>query len=85
MSCDMNKFYYSIPEGEHQRLLSLEPFDEYEEWHLKCSHYHLICASSSNNLHLLHLPIIKYREETEDMMNEVMIELDDNDNWQLNR
>lgn len=22
----------------------LEPFDEYEEWHLKCGHYVMMCA-----------------------------------------
>lgn len=81
----MNSFYYSIPEGERQRLLSLELFDEYEEWHLKCSHYHLICASLSNNLQLLHVPTMTYGDEPEDEMNKVMIECDENDNWQLNR
>ncbi|RDD38765.1 tRNA wybutosine-synthesizing protein 4 [Trichoplax sp. H2] len=42
---DMNDFYYKIlPEQERQRIEHLELFDEFEEWHLKCSHYILICA-----------------------------------------
>ena len=44
---DMNSFFYDHtpdPEGEASRLLSLEPFDEYEEWHQKCSHYTVLLA-----------------------------------------
>ena len=43
-SCDMNAFYASLPLPERQRVELLEMFDEYEEWHLKCSHYMLLCA-----------------------------------------
>uniref|UniRef100_A0A8C0G6Q3 tRNA wybutosine-synthesizing protein 4 n=1 Tax=Chelonoidis abingdonii TaxID=106734 RepID=A0A8C0G6Q3_CHEAB len=40
---DMNEFYASfIPEDERRRVQALEPFDEYEEWHLKCSHYFIL-------------------------------------------
>ncbi|XP_072335487.1 tRNA wybutosine-synthesizing protein 4 isoform X1 [Scyliorhinus torazame] len=43
---DMNEFYVGfIPEQEKQRIELLEPFDEYEEWHLKCSHYLILSAS----------------------------------------
>ncbi|XP_068528343.1 tRNA wybutosine-synthesizing protein 4 isoform X6 [Anas acuta] len=43
---DMNEFFTCcIPENEQQRVQSLEPFDEYEEWHLKCSHYFVLTAS----------------------------------------
>ncbi|NXQ90570.1 TYW4 protein, partial [Nyctibius grandis] len=43
---DMNKFFAChTPEDEQQRVQALEPFDEYEEWHLKCSHYFVLTAS----------------------------------------
>ncbi|KAK0147052.1 tRNA wybutosine-synthesizing protein 4 [Merluccius polli] len=43
---DMNEFYLSlVPEDERHRVESLEPFDEYEEWYQKCSHYFVLTAS----------------------------------------
>ncbi|XP_033928599.1 tRNA wybutosine-synthesizing protein 4, partial [Melopsittacus undulatus] len=43
---DMNEFFTCcIPEDEQQRVQTLEPFDEYEEWHLKCAHYFVLAAS----------------------------------------
>ncbi|NXY86163.1 TYW4 protein, partial [Alcedo cyanopectus] len=43
---DMNDFFTCCtPEDEQQRVQALEPFDEYEEWHLKCSHYFVLTAS----------------------------------------
>ncbi|XP_072707208.1 tRNA wybutosine-synthesizing protein 4 isoform X1 [Ciconia boyciana] len=43
---DMNEFFTCCtPEDEQQRVQALEPFDEYEEWHLKCSHYFVLAAS----------------------------------------
>uniref|UniRef100_A0A665VXN7 tRNA wybutosine-synthesizing protein 4 n=1 Tax=Echeneis naucrates TaxID=173247 RepID=A0A665VXN7_ECHNA len=43
---DMNDFYLGlIPEEERSRVEILEPFDEYEEWHQKCSHYFILTAS----------------------------------------
>uniref|UniRef100_A0A8C3U4S7 tRNA wybutosine-synthesizing protein 4 n=1 Tax=Catharus ustulatus TaxID=91951 RepID=A0A8C3U4S7_CATUS len=43
---DMNEFFTCcIPADEQQRMQTLEPFDEYEEWHLKCSHYFVLAAS----------------------------------------
>ncbi|NWS63587.1 TYW4 protein, partial [Chunga burmeisteri] len=43
---DMNKFFTCFtPEEEQQRVQALEPFDEFEEWHLKCSHYFVLTAS----------------------------------------
>ncbi|XP_069737793.1 tRNA wybutosine-synthesizing protein 4 isoform X2 [Phaenicophaeus curvirostris] len=43
---DMNEFFtLCTPEEEQQRVEALEPFDEYEEWHLKCSHYFILAAS----------------------------------------
>uniref|UniRef100_A0A674JVY8 tRNA wybutosine-synthesizing protein 4 n=1 Tax=Terrapene triunguis TaxID=2587831 RepID=A0A674JVY8_9SAUR len=48
---DMNEFYASfIPEDERRRVQALEPFDEYEEWHLKCSHYFILAASKGEEL-----------------------------------
>ena len=40
----MNSFYNHLPSDTRSKPLSLEPFDEYEEWHLKCAHYQLLCA-----------------------------------------
>ncbi|NWQ82860.1 TYW4 protein, partial [Columbina picui] len=43
---DMNEFFTRCtPQDEQQRVQALEPFDEYEEWHLKCSHYFVLTAS----------------------------------------
>ncbi|XP_053732634.1 tRNA wybutosine-synthesizing protein 4 [Synchiropus splendidus] len=43
---DMNNFYLKlIPEAERCRVEVLEPFDEFEEWHQKCSHYFILTAS----------------------------------------
>uniref|UniRef100_A0A668B046 tRNA wybutosine-synthesizing protein 4 n=1 Tax=Myripristis murdjan TaxID=586833 RepID=A0A668B046_9TELE len=43
---DMNDFYLGLlPEEERCRVESLEPFDEYEEWHQKCTHYFILTAS----------------------------------------
>ncbi|XP_068184667.1 tRNA wybutosine-synthesizing protein 4 isoform X2 [Antennarius striatus] len=43
---DMNAFYLGlVPEEERYRMESLETFDEYEEWHQKCSHYFVLTAS----------------------------------------
>lgn len=45
----MNEFYYSIlSRKEKQRVENLEVFDEYEEWHLKCAHYFVLCASQGS-------------------------------------
>lgn len=40
----MNNFYMSLSPAERSRVESLELFDEFEEWHLKCSHYIILCA-----------------------------------------
>ncbi|KAM8781395.1 tRNA wybutosine-synthesizing protein 4 [Rhynchonycteris naso] len=43
---DMNEFYRCfLPAEERQRMENLEPFDEFEEWHLKCAHYFILAAS----------------------------------------
>jgi tRNA wybutosine-synthesizing protein 4 len=36
----------NISELERDRIDYIEPFDEFEEWHLKCSHYALILGSN---------------------------------------
>ncbi|XP_047457740.1 tRNA wybutosine-synthesizing protein 4 isoform X2 [Mugil cephalus] len=46
---DMNDFYLGlVTEEERDRVQSLEPFDEYEEWHQKCSHYFILTASQGS-------------------------------------
>ncbi|XP_028250219.1 tRNA wybutosine-synthesizing protein 4 [Parambassis ranga] len=43
---DMNDFFLGlVPEEERERVRHLEPFDEYEEWHQKCSHYFILTAA----------------------------------------
>ncbi|KAK5609958.1 hypothetical protein CRENBAI_007764 [Crenichthys baileyi] len=43
---DMNDFYLGLlSQEERDRMESLEPFDEHEEWHGKCSHYFILTAS----------------------------------------
>ena len=53
----MNTFYRDfLPQEEHVRVEHLEPFDEYEEFSLKCSHYFICvatkgsCCDMSNNM-----------------------------------
>ncbi|XP_063806858.1 tRNA wybutosine-synthesizing protein 4 isoform X2 [Pseudophryne corroboree] len=44
---DMNKFFMCyVPDAEKLRIDSLEPFDEFEEFHLKSSHYFILVASN---------------------------------------
>lgn len=48
---DMNEFYHRfLPTQERCRIENLEPFDEFEEWHLKCSHYFILAASQGDAL-----------------------------------
>lgn len=43
---DMNEFHLGLISAEEwSRVEALEPFDEYEEWHEKCSHYFILTAS----------------------------------------
>ncbi|XP_077197122.1 tRNA wybutosine-synthesizing protein 4 isoform X2 [Paroedura picta] len=42
---DMKEFYdHFVSRAEQRRIQALEPFDEFEEWHLKCSHYFILVA-----------------------------------------
>ena len=53
VASDMNHFYnVVVNEAERTRVELLEPFDEYEEWHLKCAHYMLLTAFSGSCLDL---------------------------------
>jgi len=53
VASDMNYFYnVVVNEAERTRVELLEPFDEYEEWHLKCAHYMLLTAFSGSCLRL---------------------------------
>ncbi|TKS67878.1 tRNA wybutosine-synthesizing protein 4 [Collichthys lucidus] len=58
---DMNVFYLGlVPEEERCRVENLEPFDEYEEWHQKCSHYFILTASRGSLMAqalLTHAPV----------------------------
>ncbi|KAK3589042.1 hypothetical protein CHS0354_007991 [Potamilus streckersoni] len=50
---DMNQFYTNlVPIEERQQIEMLEPFDEHEEFHLKCSHYFVLCANMHTNHNL---------------------------------
>jgi len=51
---DMNQFYHGLVSKEERHLVELiEPFDEYEEWNLKCSHYMVLCGYNGASRHLL--------------------------------
>ena len=55
--CNMNQFYMSLPPSERLRVESLDLFDEFEEWHLKCNHYILMCSAVGQCVsYLNHLP-----------------------------
>ncbi|XP_057707902.1 tRNA wybutosine-synthesizing protein 4 [Corythoichthys intestinalis] len=46
---NMNEFFLGfIGDDERCRVERLEPFDEYEEWHQKCSHYFILTASQGS-------------------------------------
>ncbi|XP_051000437.1 tRNA wybutosine-synthesizing protein 4 [Acomys russatus] len=48
---DLNEFYRRLlPASERQRVETLEPFDEFEEWHLKCAHYFILAAYRGDTL-----------------------------------
>lgn len=49
----MNDFYQNLPEKEKHRINSVEVFDEFEEFELKCSHYLLLCASTNDLVGLI--------------------------------
>ncbi|XP_063069032.1 tRNA wybutosine-synthesizing protein 4 [Engraulis encrasicolus] len=43
---DMNQFYLGlVDQQERSRVEALESFDEFEEWHQKCSHYFILTAT----------------------------------------
>ena len=51
---DMNFFYHNYLDMEEKlRISSIEPFDEYEEWHLKCSHYCVIAAFKGEEIYIV--------------------------------
>ncbi|ESP01195.1 hypothetical protein LOTGIDRAFT_139773, partial [Lottia gigantea] len=56
-SYNMNQFYYKLlTEEERQKVEKLEPFDEHEEWHVKCSHYMILIAYSTSDIHSIMVP-----------------------------
>lgn len=53
LAVDMNYFYHNLLSGEeHHRVEQLEPFDEYEEWDLKCGHYIALTAANGSSIPL---------------------------------
>lgn len=53
LCCNMNDYYVTLPSSERLRVESLELFDEFEEWHTKCSHYIILCATVGQCLSFL--------------------------------
>jgi tRNA wybutosine-synthesizing protein 4 len=49
----LHDFYRSLPESEKERVESLEVFDEFEEFALKCSHYTVLVAVPKQLLYKL--------------------------------
>ena len=49
----MNELYDFLSAVERRRIDLLEPFDEFEEFCLKCSHYTLMCAMKGNCQNML--------------------------------
>ncbi len=47
---DMNHFWECLDKKESSRVLSLEMFDEEEEWKIKCAHYFIVHATKGKNL-----------------------------------
>ncbi|XP_060073537.1 tRNA wybutosine-synthesizing protein 4-like [Ylistrum balloti] len=48
-SLDMNQFYTALVREQQRHLVEMmEPFDEYEEWHLMCGHYMVMCGYVGN-------------------------------------
>ncbi|CAE7437769.1 Lcmt2 [Symbiodinium sp. CCMP2456] len=45
-AADMTSILSATPSEELARISGLEPFDEYEEFHLKCTHYFCLAAMS---------------------------------------
>lgn len=53
----MNQLYFSLPLQLRQQIATLEQFDEYEEWHLKCAHYHILCSFTGSWPCYIDLPL----------------------------
>lgn len=67
---DMNYFYnVVVSEDERSRVELLEPFDEFEEWHLKCAHYVLLTAFSGSCRQILSLMWPRISETNGDVVN----------------
>ena len=67
---DMNYFYnVVVSEDERSRVELLDPFDEFEEWQLKCAHYVLLTAFSGSCRQLLSLTWPHISETNGDVLN----------------
>ena len=59
---DMNSFYRTyVDDVEKERMISLEVFDEFEEWHLKCSHYCIAIGFSGIQLYSMYQKTLYYQ------------------------
>ncbi|KAK7110582.1 tRNA wybutosine-synthesizing protein 4-like [Littorina saxatilis] len=48
---DLNEMYrHALTAEERARIETLDPFDEYEEFNLKCAHYFVLLASTSSSI-----------------------------------
>ena len=48
---DLNEMYrHTLSPEERARIETLDPFDEYEEFNLKCAHYFVLVASTSSSI-----------------------------------
>ncbi|KAJ1976389.1 Leucine carboxyl methyltransferase 2 [Dimargaris verticillata] len=46
-ACELGQLWHALlPSTERQRIHALEPFDEWEEWHMKSAHYLVLFAES---------------------------------------
>ena len=84
----MNVFYASLPSNERGKPLLLEPFDEYEGWHLKCGHYQILCALKGTSVSMrdcLSPPLISFSENQVIGSDNKKWTIKFDDLWQLQR
>jgi len=76
---NINQFYYSVLSAEQRRYVeSLEPFDEFEEFHLACAHYVLLTATRGS------CDVLYTAEEIENMRpSSPQGECEDHMRWEL--
>ena len=70
----MTAVFTWLPDDEKRRIGSLELFDEYEEWHLNCSHYMILCAFKGQ-LNVLKSELLPFGTKNEDVITPVYTSL----------